>query len=217
MFTREQQRSNLETLGRYLLRLTKQHNVSHFRMGTFVSHWNDDAREMFQVDNVKRVDEIIKECFCDTSACAIGHIPLVFKKEWDKWIKTYAGRLDDWSFICEAFLGIEAGSFYNFDFHFMFGGQWEESNDPYYRTSWAVADRIAWYLDGKWNFSDMYHDQMDACVGYAAKIGWISKSAHRTRVAWAKQIDGMMLKDVHFASKLLAQDKKEREHASSIA
>jgi hypothetical protein len=90
-----------------------------------------------------------------------------------------------------------------------FGGIWDKQDDPYNRTSWAAADRIAWYLAGK---EIRYSYEMNMCVGYAAKKGWITQEQHELHLEEAEEIKGYTaLSNVSYVATELKQ--KERVNA----
>jgi hypothetical protein len=200
MFTDRQRRNNTVKLGKYLANLSAAYNVQHFRMGDYLNHfksadlWGDRASIIY-ADNVMK---IIEECFCGTSACAVGHIPMVLKEQYKRVIKLRPEI--DWIDLATMILLVEFDNARDYDdpkygeYSFLFGGHWEDASDPYARTSWAAADRLAYSLDDKFKYSEYgMGDTMDGITGYAVKAGWVTQEQHNLHLDQAEKFDELML------------------------
>jgi hypothetical protein len=171
-------RENLEKLGRYLAKLTADHNVRHFRMEEFMFHYGKmEDEELVGTITTLNALKLVKEHFCGTSACALGHIPLAMPREFKR--IEFVG----WNQIAWQLFGIDR---YDPEWDFLFGGHWSYVVDPYYRTSWAAADRIGYILT---HDNDGYSsDDMKDAEGTAMQLGWITKRKHSMNLSAAKKI-----------------------------
>lgn len=166
-------RARLAKMANYMLNLNAEHNANHFRMSHFLKH-NGDTE--FPEDVIK--NKLLSDCLCGTTACAVGHTPLIFPKLVKSIIKEngYA----DWCSIERKLFGTNGEQF-----DWLFSGHWGSSmNAPYTRTSWAVADRIMYLLEkpknAYGNGRDFeYHD----AYMYCAKNGMITEEAIKTKLA----------------------------------
>jgi hypothetical protein len=184
----KQNLANLEKLGRYLAKLDTKYQREHFRMQYFMRHqWND-------INDPTEAEKLFAECFCGTSACAVGHAPIVLKEEtkaidWRPWIASgVLNRPDKWLFLTiqlfgEDFRGEIIGGSSLFDF--MFGGDWganwSDDNKKYNATSWSAADRIAYLFEiGQDNLLvNMYNEYYNLpFIGAATRMRWIPKGTH---------------------------------------
>jgi hypothetical protein len=201
-FTPEEQKTNLETLGRYLARLNKLHNVKHFRMGDFVRHHEDPTDSGTSFKPLDAVT-IIKSCFCGAAACAIGHMHIVMPEVFNRayqvmpdWFRSDYGYSpgEIWAALSVEAFGYSSNSR---EWNFLFGGHWEGSEETYHSTSWAAADRIAYLLSGVYLDFDNYSSRtfMKPATGASARAGWISRKMHLTRLKWSEEIKAEMEED----------------------
>lgn len=159
-------RRRLTKLAKYLVKLSPEYNAEHFRMSTFYRH-NDE--EEFPSDAI----DTFKHHICGTAACAIGHIPVVFPeltREVCEGSYSYS-KNDVWRALSGAVLGIGMSEIV---WEFLFGADWGYRTDKYQRTSWAVADRIAYYLDGDYRQASI-RSQGTASKYRSAEKGWTTK------------------------------------------
>lgn len=183
-------RKRLEKLAKYLLTLSPEYNVTHFKMSRFFKHNNDGL-----VFPSKTID-IFKTHLCGTTACALGHAPVVFPALIKKYEKetSWIGASGYWRSLGGYLFNIDMDNGPNTDlWEFLFSSDWEynnqflfcsdwEDNDQrtYYMTSWAVADRIAHLLSGKMYPGWVNKFERMACAKFAsAEAGWISEEELR--------------------------------------
>jgi len=177
--------NRLRKLANHLLSFTAEQNAKHFRMRVFLEH---DQKELQPLEALAQ--QVLADCYCETIACAIGHAPVLFPslmKKFDKehgwWSDTtvwdsVAGEyvdkkvwtLPSWREVALFLFDIPAGSD---EFEFLFGGVWDTGGyHDYKSTSWAVADRIYYFLDNP----DTYSDSHYGWRYYAARKGKASEA-----------------------------------------
>jgi hypothetical protein len=185
MFTKKEQRANLEKLGRYLANLSPAHNKKHFDMTQYFSH-DDDAFSCAKQG--REALEIAQHHFCGTIACAIGHAPKAMPDEFARLVKEYPAvssiyHQQAWELTSEHLVGVPAAGAL---WRFLFGPDWGEAEAYYLSTSWAAADRIAYYLEYKSPPYNWY--QSDVFVGCALKAGWITDAKHKANLRNAERV-----------------------------
>jgi len=163
-------RRRLKKLANHLLSFTAEQNAKHFRMRVFLEH---DQKELSP--NEALAQQVLSDCYCETVACAVGHAPALFPalmKKFDKergWERAYE-RWDDatgeyipvkewvlpsWREVSKYLFDIDSGSD---EFEFLFGGDWDSGGYHEYKsTSWAVADRIFYFIDNPNTYRDSYY------------------------------------------------------------
>jgi hypothetical protein len=226
-FTKEEQHNNLVKLGKYLAKLSKAHNLNHFRMAHFATHSYADGDERrdpywhdaFEEIPVTKIQGIIKDCFCGTAACAVGHVPLCMPKEFKRAMALLPKadleadndvRSEVWAHLSYHLFGFKTAM--EDSWQFLFGGIWQTSDTPYYRTSWAAADRIAYYLQHPAHDYSYKHDAMDDAVGASTQEGWITRKLHEQHLRDAIEIaEPMTASDVIGAIKDFMRRKAENE------
>jgi hypothetical protein len=162
-------RRNLEKLGKYLANLSYEYNEKHFDMHAYIKHRGNRL-------SVAQITDEFDKCICGTVACAVGHIPVVFPIIFKKFKQesAAAGSVSGWAYLSERALG----ELDERTWEWFFSAWWGQARHPYYqRTSWAVADRIAYWLDGNGPLS--WSESLDkAPNGYAVKKGWITQELY---------------------------------------
>jgi hypothetical protein len=193
-----QNRANLEKLGRYLAKLDTKYQREHFRMAYFMKH------EYIEIDDPTEAQRIMAECFCGTSACAVGHAPIVLKEEtkaidWRPFYKDdIIDRMDRWLYYTVTLFGddFRGGVDGSWLFDFMFGGNWGsdwyDDNRRYNATSWSAADRIAYLFEiGQDDLEDELMTVLDdfeiPFIGAATRMRWISKGLHTYHMTAARK------------------------------
>lgn len=172
-------------LAKHMMSFTAEQNARHFRMKVFLEH---DQEELRPLDALAQ--QVLSSCYCETVACAIGHAPALFPslmKQFDKkhgwwhkhmrWdaeleeeVEVEEKVLPSWREVSKFLFDIESGSE---EFEFMFGGDWDSGRyHNYAATSWAVADRIFYYLDHPNTYRDSHYDW---CY-YSAREGKASEA-----------------------------------------
>jgi hypothetical protein len=108
-------------------------------------------------------EKLLSDCLCGTAACAIGHMPLLFPITAKRITSSYSIKFSLWDHLCKEVTGIGRGYLWSY----LFGPHWARDRN-YDSTSWAVADRIAYYLrTGR-------HDK-ERPYGESVRAGWISE------------------------------------------
>lgn len=160
----------LKKLANYLLSFSAEQNAKHFRMRVFLEH---DQKELSPTEALAQ--QVLADCYCETVACAVGHAPALFPalmKKFDK-EQGWEGSRDiydengdtiaeekywvppTWRQVAKFLFDIHSGSD---EFEFLFGGDWDSGRwHKYSATSWAVADRIFYFLDNPTTYLDSYH------------------------------------------------------------
>lgn len=160
----------LKKLANHLLSFDAEQNAKHFRMRVFLEH---DQQELQPLQALAQ--QVLSDCYCNTVACAIGHAPGLFPalmKKFNKELRwkasrevydsvgNYTGEEEywvppSWREVSKFLFDIESGSDV---FEFLFGGDWDSGRyHSYAATSWAVADRIFWFLDHPNTYRDAYY------------------------------------------------------------
>jgi len=177
--------NRLRKLANHLLSFTAEQNARHFRMRVFLEH---DQKELQPLEALAQ--QVLADCYCETIACAVGHAPALFPslmkkfdKEhgwwdvqdvWDAEAQDYVEKkvwiLPSWREVSKFLFDINSGSE---EFEFLFGGDWDTGRyHDYKSTSWAVADRIYYFLDNP----DTYRDSYYGWRYYAARKGKASEA-----------------------------------------
>lgn len=184
---------NLTKLGKRLAGLSWNYNKQHFNMQSYMKH-NDD-----QIDSATEGVNIVQTHFCGTVMCAVGHVPIIMPKQVLQLDKEYRKFFEyteengydpndgtygaDWGDICRYLLGVAPmGNVWSF----LFGGDWGSSCVYYNRTSWAAADRIAWYLNNLHQgpaITRHMHAVDAPWRGEAVRMGWTTQRALDLKVA----------------------------------
>jgi len=177
--------NRLRKLANHLLSFTAEQNAKHFRMRVFLEH---DQQELQPTEAL--LQQVLSDCYCETVACAIGHAPALFPalmKKFDKehgwwneqtvWDEKEGKYIDkkmwinpSWREVSRFLFDIRNSSD---EFEFLFGGDWDSGQYHDYRsTSWAVADRIYYFLDNPDNYRESYYGWRY----YAARKGKASEA-----------------------------------------
>jgi len=158
-------------LANHMLSFTAEQNAKHFRMRTFLEH---RAEELTPLQAL--LQHVLSDCYCETVACAVGHAPALFPELMKKFDKECSIKDVDFSHYDEETQepvykeviippGYPELSKYLFNinvhtsvFNFLFGGDWDTGRlHEYGSTSWAVADRIFYYLDHPETYNESYY------------------------------------------------------------
>lgn len=169
-------RVNLEKLGRYLAQRTLKYNEKHFNMNVFFTHRGQQEPPDGALD-------VIDTHWCGTAACAMGHIPVLFRKETVDYI-THA-QYPNWYNLGAEVLGVDQNDAMRL-WSFLFDPDWSgHLVCPYDRTSFAAADRIAYVLyehegDFEQENKNLFDSEirvrhMPKAYGAAKRAGWIRK------------------------------------------
>ena len=171
-------RKNIIKLARVMATLDAEYNTRHFNMWAFLMH-ND---EWIAVDDVI-ADKLLSSCICGTVACAIGHLPIIFPRKARDIGARMAGEsiTRGWNELCEEILDIDNTTESKL-WCFLFGSEWSRAYPMYHQTSWAVADRIAYILDGGEPFPSYYAAKLEKTRGLCVDKGWVAEEAWRENV-----------------------------------
>jgi hypothetical protein len=154
-------------------------------MRVFLEH---DQKELNPLEALAQ--HVLSDCYCETVACAVGHAPALFPAlmskfdkehgwwqettQWDAdaeaYVDTKVWMLPSWREVAKFLFDIQSGSD---EFEFLFGGDWDSGRfHNYAATSWAVADRIYYFLDNPNTYRDSYYGWRY----YAARKGKASEA-----------------------------------------
>ncbi len=167
----DEQRKNLERLGRYLANLPVKYVREHFEMTDWFMH------NYTSVVRVDKAIEIMETHQCGAVACAIGHAPFA--------LPDVDMREMSWTTISDEVFGVH--------YHTKLGQQlfssfWADQDEmqEYDGTAYAVADRIAAYLfenapvlGGHFSVREQV---MERAYGAARRAGWVKRQRMTRKV-----------------------------------
>jgi len=189
----------LRKLAKHMLSFTADQNARHFRMRVFLEH---EQKELTPQETI--VQQVLSDCYCETVACAVGHAPALFPElmkkfdkengywdtqdRWDREAQEYVEKqvwvLPSWREVSKYLFDIHSGSD---EFEFMFGGDWDSGRrHEYAATSWAVADRILYYLDNPNTYRDSYYGWRY----YSARMGLASEAVLEKMMEELTKLEG---------------------------
>jgi len=199
-------KNRLRKLAYHMMSFTAEQNAKHFRMRVFLEHNEQELSPLTAL-----AQQVLSACYCNTVACAVGHAPILFpslmkqfEKECSYWAEdvylhddadgtaVYGRKFMKPSYreLSRFLFNIESGSD---EFEFLFGGDWDSGSLHDYRsTSWAVADRIMYYLDHPTDFRAVYYGWRY----YAARKGLIDESV---LIKMFEELDELEARGVQFA------------------
>jgi hypothetical protein len=161
-------RSRWIKFGKHLTNLSEEYQRTHFNMSWYLSHNGEDY-------DIQHAETFFNENFCGTTACAIGHLPVIFPGLFKK------ARAEAWDDLETAILGYTPYGAWDF----LFGGDWSDAKLHYDRTSWAVADRIAYILKAPPadHPGDYHHLKLfGKWRGYSVRHRWIDPKTYEERL-----------------------------------
>jgi hypothetical protein len=190
-------------LARHMISFSAEQNARHFRMRTFLEH---EGKELTPQQVL--LQKVLTDCYCETVACAVGHAPALFPalvKEFDKKhsivVDVFTGNYNEegdaiyrkeverpsYRMLSEHLFGVSPSGP---EFEFMFGGEWDSGRyHNYAATSWAVADRILYYLDNRIEDWEGRWTHWCHAEGASVRAGLISQHVLDKRMTELQEIE----------------------------
>jgi hypothetical protein len=172
-------RKNLEKHGRFMANLSGEDNRNHFDMGDWVH------RDNTSIADPEKILEFDNGLPCGTTACGVGYIPIVFPELFVKHVNDYGSDSPvRWHTLANEVF--EIGPY----FQFLFSAFWSSKSDRFQRTSWALADRIAFllYCSEGTDLVSLNYDEIDTEYS-AVSAGWINIQIYEQNMLTARNWD----------------------------